>query len=306
MTDEQQFPEDMPESIRRFLEELNNKADDPESPMMGAFAFDMNTGELTGAEGMPDEIKEMIPELISGQLGERLMSSHVHNDWAETTRPSQMQLNMEPGDWFLISEVTFDSNDLTVGSLLDPVHYAVQFPNWEERLLTGHRLTTYRSHLVEDESIGWFPLVSMVPLYTEAEVAEAETWRKQGHIETDFVVWWLFDRYLKGLYGMMEANNDRIPIMSVCVKCGSENVYFETTITRTHRLFVGVDPDDEKFVDEKGRYLKYNAYSKYNQGGKTDNFIRCVDCGNKDDLYARGAAIYLDQDLIYDTGVTTN
>lgn len=189
---------------------------------------DNNDFIFVGGEGdePPEEVKEILRKLISGQL---LGQNTRHEVTADLVNPNQEQYDLGPGDHCLVilgqneEPRAVDDTTYTLVKVLDPEQYADEFPDWETRLMNSYVLGMWYGAGNDLGELGWYGRVNLMKIEPwQWDAVEAHNTDKKG---LEMPCQWLIRRYGETIDGLRLSNpNLEMPSPIYCGTCSRPTV----------------------------------------------------------------------------------
>ena len=249
--------------------------------------------EVIPFSGNLEELPEMIAKIISRSLAAKPNVLKPHDPISDRLMPSRAQLELGPGDLCLLAAAEQDPDERTyqLAQLLDPIDYADQYPDWEERVVVRTYLFG-RWYDGENDlgGLGWFPRVRLIKL-------DQWQWDQvmahiRGKKPLEVPCRWMLQLFSEAVIGVADANPD-VPMSRPlpCGTCGS--------LTVVARLFKSMDTEGVfgTFSNTPGKnprdiYMGNTLYFKEEERA----WLRCISCGASVELDAENMEVVTSDD----------
>ena len=199
----------------------------------------------------------------------------------DNIQPIQAQLDFGPGDFAILAMANTPlERDFVIAKGVDPVKYADQYPDWEERMagLAGsgwgsHVLCQLFSRSDPELTIGWVSRLKIFPI-SSYRYREARKWLREGFPEHSPP--WIEQTYLKWTDELAKAAPEVVPQVVQCPACQGRHVVIEVIRQLGYTAKAGMIK-----VDGKDHYI---PVTNVDQTDEHSARLRCEDCDQIGDL----------------------
>lgn len=220
---------------------------------------------------MMDEFPAEVPmnPLLTMQLFQ--LNDYPVHAVVDGVKPSNSQRNIEPGDQCVVSLTNSRLNsDVVVAEILDPSEHAIQFPDWEERVMRSYVLVNWVADEDPTGGIGWFDLTRMVVL-TKEQYSDLHTRIVIEEMGTPPE--WLMPLYAKYLEELSDLAPEVVAKMVQCPSCQGKNVELHAL-----KVVQVISSASQKMTDGK---TVYGLGSPPEISTHQDVHLHCNDCTQK-------------------------